>query len=154
MAESAPRADSTNEVGYRPPVHRIGNRLCQAARLLAASATVRSDNTLAIVTLVTRLAALAEAVAQLRDVQQRSAQAASARHAAERLRAARAAYAIRPPTAPARARTPAERMHLEFPSPPGSPQKDLAVQELRTTAPPGPRSSPRPTSPRPRGPTR
>ncbi|HUC25682.1 MAG TPA: hypothetical protein VMA73_23495 [Streptosporangiaceae bacterium] len=85
-----------------PPQARIpgptpaGNRLRRAARLLAASEAASSDNTLAIVALVTRLAALAEAVAQLRDAQQRAAQAASARHAAEHLRAARAAYAIWP----------------------------------------------------------
>jgi len=79
-------ADSYDRAA-RAPYGRIpgptpaGNRLRRAARLLAASTTVSNDNTLAIVTLVTRLSALAEAVAQLRDVQQRSAQAASARHA-------------------------------------------------------------------------
>jgi hypothetical protein len=150
-------ADSYDRAA-RAPYGRIpdptpaGNHLRQAARLLAASAPVSSDNTLAIVALVSRLAALAEAVAQLRDVQQRAAQVASARRAAERLRVARAAYAIWPPTAPARARTPGERMLLEFPSPPGSPQQDPAAPVLRTTARPAPRSSRSPNSPRPRGP--
>jgi hypothetical protein len=94
----------------RTPYGRIpgptpaGNRLRRAARLLAASAAVSGDSTLAVVTLVTRLAALAEAVAELRDVQQRAAQAASARRAAERLRASRAAYASWTPTARARGR--------------------------------------------------
>jgi hypothetical protein len=150
-------ADSYDRAA-RVPYGRIpgptpaGNHLRRAARLLAASAAVSSDNTLAIVTLVTRLAALADAVAHLRHVQQRAAQAASARHAAERLRVARAAYAIWPPTARARTRTPGERMHLESPSPPGSPPKDPPVPVLRTTARPGPRSSRSPNSPRPRGP--
>jgi hypothetical protein len=150
-------ADSYDRAA-RAPYGRIpgptptGNHLRRAARLLAASEAVSSDNTLAIVTLVTRLAALAQAVAHLRDVQQRAAQAAGARHAAERLRAARAAYPIWPPTAPARARTPGERMHLEFPSPPRSPQKDPAAPVPLTTARPGPHSSRSPNSPRSRGP--
>jgi hypothetical protein len=105
--------------------------------LLAASSTGGGDNTLAVVTLVTRLAGLAEAVAQLRDVQQRVAQAASARHAAERLHAARAAYAIWPQTSRARARTPGERIHLEFPAPPSSLCEDPAVPPP-TPARPGP----------------
>ena len=152
------QAAASYDRAARAPYGRIpgptpaGNRLRRAARLLAASAAVSGDNTMAIVTLVTRLAAVAEAVAHLRDVQQRAAQAASARHAAERLHVARAAYAIWPPTAHARARTPQERMRLEFPSPPGSPQKDPAVPVLRSTARPSPRSSRRPNSPRPRGP--
>jgi hypothetical protein len=150
-------ADSYDRAA-RAPYGRIpeptptGNHLRRAARLLATSAAVRSDNTLAIVALVTRLAALPEAVAHLRDAQQRAAQAASARHAAERLRVARAAYAIWPPTAPARARTPGEWMHLDFPFPPGSAQKDPAAPVPRTTARPGHRSSRSPNSPRPRGP--
>jgi hypothetical protein len=131
-----------------------GNRLRRAARLLAASEAVGSDNTLAIATLVTRLAALAEAVAQLRDVQQRAAQAASARHAAERLRVGRATYAIWPPTARARARTPGERMRPEFAAAPGSPHENPAVPARRTQGRPVSRASPSHTSARPRGPTR
>jgi len=152
-------ADSYDRAA-RAPYGRIprptpaGNRLRRAARLLAAPASVSGDSTLAIVTLVTRLAALAEAVADLRDVQQRTAQAASARHAAERLRAARAAYVTSTPTPRARADTPRERVHLEFPAPPGSPLRDSAVPGSRTPARPGPRTSRRPGSPRPRGPTR
>jgi hypothetical protein len=152
-------ADSYDRAA-RAPYGRIpsstpaGNRLRRAARLLAASVAVSSDNTLALVTLVTRLAALAEAVAQLRDVQQRAVQAASARRAAERLRAAQATYAAWTPTAQAPVRTPGERMDLEFPSPPGSPPRDSAVPVPRTPARPGPHASRSPSSPRPRGPTR
>ena len=140
--------------GRIPSVTPAGNRLRRAARLLAASAAVCGDSTLALVTLVTRLAALAEAVADLRDVQQRSAQAASARQAAELLRAARAVYAAQTPAANARADTPGERVHLEFPSSPGSPPRDSAVRGTRRPARPSPRASPSPGSPRPRGPTR
>jgi hypothetical protein len=139
--------------GRIPGATPAGNRLRWAARLLAASATVSGDSTLALATLVTRLAALAEAVAGLRDAQQRTAQAASARHAAERLRAARAAYAPWTPSARARADTPWERVRIEFPSPPGSPPRDSAVPGSRTPAGPGPRASRRPGSPRPRGST-
>jgi hypothetical protein len=152
-------ADSYDRAA-RAPYGRIprptpaGNRLRRAARLLAASATVSGDSTLAVMTLVTRLAALAEAVAELREVQQRAAQATSARHAAERLRAARVAYATWTPMAHARADAPGERVHLEFPSPPGSPPRDSTVPRTRRPARPSPRASPSPGSPRPRGPTR
>ena len=115
-------ADSYDRAA-RAPYGRIpgptpaGNRLRRAARLLAASTAVSGDNTLALVTLVTRLAALAEAVANCETVQQRAAQAASARRAAERLLAARAAYAADIPAARPRAHTPGERVRLEFPVP-------------------------------------
>jgi hypothetical protein len=139
-------ADSYDRAA-RAPYGRIpgptpaGNRLRRAARLLAASAAFSSDNTLALVTLVNRLAALAEAVAQLRDVQQRAVRAASARRAAERFRAAQATYATWTPKARAPVRTPGERMDLEFPSPPGSPPRDSAVPVPRTPARPGPHTS-------------
>jgi hypothetical protein len=150
-ADSYDRA-ARAQYGRIPQTTPAGNRLRQAARLLAASAALGSDNTLAVMTLVTRLAALAEAVAQLRDVQQRATQADSARQAAERLRAARAAYAIWPPTSRPRARTPGERIHLEFPAPPGSSHQDPAASAPRTPARPGPRSSRSSNSWRPRGP--
>jgi hypothetical protein len=152
-ADSYDRA-SRAPYGRIPSPTPTGNRLRQAARLLAASAAVSSDKTLTMVTLVTRLAALAEAVAQLRDVQQRAAQAASARRAAEHLRAARAAYAIGPPISRPQARTPGERIRLEFPAPPVPLHLDSAVSAPRTPVQPGPRVSRRPASPRPRGPTR
>ena len=140
--------------GRIPGPTPAGNRLRRAARLLAASTAFSSDSTLALVALVTRLAALAEAVAQLRYVQQRSVQAASARRAAERLRAARATYAAWTPKARAPVRTPGERIHLEFPVPPGPAPRGSAVPGTRTPARPGPRASRSPSSPRPRGPTR
>jgi hypothetical protein len=51
---------------------------------------VSGDPVLAQITLVTRLAALAEDIASLREAQRHAAQAAAARQAAERLQAATA----------------------------------------------------------------
>jgi len=104
-------ADSYDRAA-RAPYGRIprptpaGNSLRQAARLLARAAAVTDDNTLALVTLVTRLAALAEALAELRSAQRYAAQAAAARRAAEQLNAAcghfQSSHGFRPPTTPAR----------------------------------------------------
>jgi hypothetical protein len=74
--------------GRIPPPSPAGNRLRQAARLLSAFACLTGDRSMAPIMLITRLAALAEAVAELRDAQQHAAQAAAARAAAERLHAA------------------------------------------------------------------
>jgi MobA/VirD2-like, nuclease domain len=87
-------ADSYDRAA-RAPYGRIprptlaGNSLRQAARPMARAAAVTDDNTLALVTLVTRLAALAEAVAELRSAQRHAAQATAARRTAEQLNAAR-----------------------------------------------------------------
>lgn len=78
----------------RAPYGRIphptpaGVGLRQAARMLSASALVSHDRTYAQAALVVRLAALADAVSELRDAQRHAAQATAARHAAERLHAA------------------------------------------------------------------
>ncbi len=78
----------------RPPYGRIpspspaGNQLRQAARLLSAFAHLTGDRSMAPTMLITRLAALAEAVAELRDAQQHAAQAAAAHTAAEQLHTA------------------------------------------------------------------
>ena len=136
--------------GRIPRPTPTGNSLRQTARLLARAAAVGDDHTLAQVTLITKLAALAEAVISMRHAQRHAAQAAAARRAAEHLHAA-----AREHSPPARARrrtrppTPAERMRLDFPSLPRFdspwPTAPGAGSETR----PGPRS-PR----RPRGPTR
>ena len=55
--------------GRIPPPTPAGNRLRQAARLLGTFAHLARDPALAPIVLVTRLAALAEAVAELRDAQ-------------------------------------------------------------------------------------
>jgi hypothetical protein len=74
--------------GRIPPPTRAGNQLRQAARLLSALAFLTGDRSMAPIMLITRLAALAEAVAELRHAQQHAAQAAAALRAAEHLHAA------------------------------------------------------------------
>ena len=118
--------------GRIPPPTPAGNRLRQAARLLSAFAYLTHDRSLAPIVLITKLAALAEAVAELRDAQQHAAQAAAARAAAERLyAAARPAPPAQPRPAP-HASTAAQLAGLSFPSQHGPP-----------------RSSPHPDSPAP-----
>src|SRR5215469_14606730 len=64
--------------GQIPSPTPAGNQLRHAARLISAYAYLTGDRTLTPVVLLVRLAALAEAVAELRESQQRAAQAASA----------------------------------------------------------------------------
>ena len=98
--------------GRIPPPTPAGNRLRQAARLLSAFAYLTGDRSMTPIVLITRLAALAEAVAELRDAQRNAAQAAAARAAAERLYAAARPA---PPPSHAQSRAPAPP-----PSSPGS----------------------------------
>ena len=86
--------------GRIPAPTPAGNGLRQAARAMSAFAYLTSDRTLMPVILITRLAALAEAVAGLRESQQRAAQAAAALAAAERLHAAARPALATPPTRP------------------------------------------------------
>ena len=91
------------QFGRIAPPTPAGNQLRQAARIMSAFAYLTGDGSLAPVVLITRLAALAEAVAELRDVQRNAAQAA-ARAAAERLYAAARStppVLLRPAPAPA-----------------------------------------------------
>ena len=135
--------------GHIPPPSPAGNRLRQAARLLSALACLTGDRSMTPVVLITRLAALAEAVAELRESQRHAAQAAAARAAAERLHAA-ARPAAPPQLHPARhASTAAQLARQSFPQParpatPGQPGP----------APGAPPPARRPPPPRPRGPTR
>jgi len=104
-------------LGRIPPPSPAGNRLRQAARVLSTFAYLTGDRSLTPVVLITRPAALAEAVAELRDAQQHAAQAAAARAAAERLyAAARPAPPAQPRPAP-RASTAAQLASLSFPNP-------------------------------------
>jgi hypothetical protein len=143
--------------GRVPAPSPAGNQLRQAARLLSAFAYLTGDRSLTPVMLITRLAALAEAVAELRDAQQHAAQAAAARIAAERLHAAaRPALAAPAPPHPApRASTAAHLAALSFPK--------TARPSQRPPAPgqpgpgqdgPQPPRRPSPSPPRPRGPSR
>ena len=144
----------------RPPYARIprrtsaGNSLRRAARLMSAAAFVGRDPALSQAAMVVRFAALAEAVADLRDVQQHSAQAAAARHAAEYLRSD--ATSLRP-VRPQQAHSPtaAWLADASFPAPPPA-RRPVAPGARRSTAPRRPaahRSGTRPPRP-PRGPGR
>jgi hypothetical protein len=133
--------------GRIPPPTPAGNQLRRAARLLSAFAYLTGDRSLTPIVLITKLAALAEAVAELRDAQRHAAQAAAARAAAERLHAATRPAPAPPRSAP-RASTAAQLAALSFP--PTTPGR-------RPPAPGQPRpdqSGPRPSPPRPRGPSR
>jgi hypothetical protein len=134
--------------GRIPPPSPAGNQLRQAARLLSAFAGLTGDRSMTPIMLITRLAALAEAVAELRDAQQHAAQAAAARAAAERLHAAAHPAPPAKPRPAQRADTAAQLAGQSFPPPATRP----------ATAQPGPApggpSLRRPPPPRPRGPTR
>jgi hypothetical protein len=139
--------------GRIPKPTPAGNQLRHAARLISAYAYLTGDPALTPVVLLVRLAALAEAVAELRDSQQRAAQAAAALRAARHIRtAARPATATTPSaskSAQPRRDTAAGLAQLSFP----------AAPRPRPPAPehPGPGSGDppplrRPPPPRPRGP--
>jgi hypothetical protein len=106
-------------------------------------------------TLVARLAALVQDIAELRAVQRHAAQAAAARHAAEHLHAVRTAYATRIPGSRARPRKPPHTARLDFPTPP-------TTARTATSPAPGMRKHDQPElrpsrgqrPPRTRGPTR
>jgi hypothetical protein len=120
-----------------------GNSLRQAARLLSRAALV--NPTAAQADLIVRLAALAEAVVELRQAQRHAAQAAAARRAAEHLHAeARSLSRRTEPRAGRSARLAAE----SFPVPPWAAPR---APGWHPTA-PSPRRRPGPS--RPRGPTR
>jgi hypothetical protein len=72
--------------GRIPPPAPTGSALRGLARSLAPLGRARADETTQLLALVTALIALTEAVAELRRAQDRAAQAAAARAAAEQLR--------------------------------------------------------------------
>ena len=136
--------------GRIPRPSPAGNRLRQAARLIGAFAYLTKDPALAPLVLITRLAALAEAVADLRNAQQHAAQATAARASAERLyAAARPAGPQRP--APGQPRTAAQLAAQSFPAPGRQPP---AGRPRPGQYQGGQRPPRRPPPPRPRGPTR
>jgi hypothetical protein len=162
------RAADDYDRAARQPYGRIpaptpaGNQLRHAARLISAYAYLTGDRTLTPVVLLVRLAALAEAVAELRESQQRAAQAAAALRAARHLRAATrsAPAATRPPGRPTASPAPkparphpataAGLAQLSFPLPAAS------SAPIRPVPPWPHRPAPATTAPatRPRGPTR
>jgi hypothetical protein len=133
--------------GRIPRPTPVGNSLRRAARLLGNAAVVTDDSTLALVTLVTRLAALAEAVAEMRSAQGHAAQAAAARGAAEQMFAAyghvtprpRESLRARPATAAQQARldAPALRLVPRRSSPPDTvqPRRPAARSPRKTRGP-------------------
>ena len=154
LAQAADAYDraARSPYGRIPPPSPVGNRLRQAARLISAFAYLTQDRSMAPILLITKLAALAEAVAELRQSQQHAAQAAAALRAAERLYAATRPAPPPPPRPAPRASTAAQLAGLSFPAParpaarppaPGQPGPD----------PEGPRPPRRPSPPRPRGPS-
>ena len=139
--------------GRIPPPTPAGYQLRQAARLLSAFAYLTGDRSMAPIVLITKLAALAEAVAELRDAQQHAAQAAAARAAAERLyAAARPAPPAEPRPTP-RASTAAQLAGLSFPQP-ARPARQSAAPGQPAPGQGGPPPARRPSPPRPRGPSR
>jgi hypothetical protein len=133
--------------GRVPPPTMAGAHLRHAARLLGRLAYLTRDPVLIPVVLILHLAALVEAVAELRDAQRHVAQAAAARASAEHLRAA-----ARPPASPRPAATAARLAATSFPKAmPG--HRAAAGQPRPGQEPPRPPWR-RPPQPRPRGPAR
>jgi hypothetical protein len=103
--------------GRLPAPGPAGDGLRQAARLIIALAPVRADLMTLTLRLVIEIAALADALAALRQAQQRAVQAASAAQAARHL------HACTPPPAPPPSRplirNAADLARLGFPTPPG-----------------------------------
>jgi hypothetical protein len=77
---------SREPYGRLPNPIPAGHGLRSAARALSLLGRAAHDETTQVLSLITALAALSDAVAHLRDVQQRQHQAVAAREAAQRLR--------------------------------------------------------------------
>ncbi len=132
--------------GRIPAPTPAGSRLRHAAWLLGTLVASTRDPALAPLMLLRSLAALADAVAQLRDAQRHAAQATAARAAAEQLHTA--ARGGRPVPQARRPRTPGQLAaeHFRFPirrgQPPpwgASPGQDRPSSARSPTPPPGPR---------------
>jgi hypothetical protein len=150
-ADSYQRA-AREPFGRIPPPTTAGSQLRQTARLMAAYAHASGDRTSEWAIVIVRLAALAEAVAELRDAQQRAAQASAALTAARQLHTVRFPLPAGPP-GPPRARTAADLAATSFPgpvTPPPAPQPAPGQHGAGQAD----RAARRPAQPRPRGPTR
>jgi hypothetical protein len=138
----------------RAPYARIprrtpaGTGLRQAARLLSRATLTGHVPAHAQAQLVTQLAALVDAVTELRQAQRHAAQAAAARRAAEHLHAERRRLTRRTES---RATRSARLAADDFPATPWATVRATGAQQPAWT---GPRASRGPTPPRPRGPTR
>jgi hypothetical protein len=150
-ADSYERA-ARQTYGRTPTPTRAGNELRRAARIMAAYAHASGDHTNDWAILILRIAALAEAVAELRDAQQRAAQARAALTAAQQLYTVRFAPPPRPP-GPPRARNAASLAAQSFTGPP-VPSRSSPSVPGRHSADQTAQPARRPTQPRPRGPSR
>jgi hypothetical protein len=135
--------------GGIPRPTKAGNQLRQAARIMATYAHLSGDRTNAWAILIVRLAALAEAVAELRQAQQRAVQARAALIAVRQLHVIRPVPPPRPP-GPPRAGNAADLAAQSFTGP-------LVPSRNSRTATGGtgqsaPRPARRPAQSRPRGP--
>jgi hypothetical protein len=148
-ADSYDRAART-AYGRIPRPAKTGNSLRRTARLLSTPGAISNASPVGQATLIARVAALAESVAELRQAQQHAAQSAAARQAAEHLHAALCGYAVPPgrPRQATRRATTAERIRRDFPVPPLLFPAQPSMP--RTYRPPRPGPQP---SRRPRGPT-
>ncbi len=139
--------------GRIPPPSVAGNQLRQAARFLSAFAYLTADGSLTPIVLITQLAALVEAVAELRDSQQCAAQAVAARAAAEHLYAAARSAPDPPPHQTPHDSAAAQLAALSFP-PPTIPARQPPLSGRSGPGQGGPRPARGPSPPRPRGPSR
>ncbi len=146
------------QYGRIPPPTPVGDQLRQAARLISAYGYLTHDKPFAPLTLIIQLAVLAEAIARLRQTQQRAHQAQAALRAATGLRQASRTTRPAPPgtaTAPGphhhphadpdTAQTAAQIAASSFPSRPGSQQKTqppVPGQPTRPASRPSPRRRP------------
>jgi hypothetical protein len=130
--------------GRIPSPTPTGESLRRAARLLSAFAFITADPSFRPIVLITRLAALAEAVASLRQSQQRAAQAAGALSTAQRLHDAAATQVTAAADGRAATRTPAGLVGAAFPAMPGLIPVGSPAPAPRGPTPPEPRPSPRP----------
>jgi hypothetical protein len=134
--------------GRIPAPTLAGDSLRRAARLLSAYAYITSDPSFRPLVLIVRLAALAEAIADLRQTQQHAAQAASALRAVEQLHAARGFYAAPAAASRSSAQSAATLAGAGFPVSPGpvpaGPSTPApAVPRTRPPVPPSPGQQPR-----------
>jgi MobA/VirD2-like, nuclease domain len=138
--------------GRIPRPTQAGTNLRRTARLLSTAAFATHDRTLAQTALIARLAALADAVSELRAAQRHSAQATAAHHAAEHLRCAAHSQADAIVQIIANARPANDLAGEAFPRPPRPPQPGGSRRGARDSPAAGARPRPRPT--RSRGPGR
>ncbi len=80
-------------LGRQPRPRHAGHELRRASRLLLTARTLSHGDSRQLLELLARMVAFTEAVARLRETQQRAAQAAAARRAAEQLQHCRLVYA-------------------------------------------------------------